>query len=59
MQKLEDPAAYLERYGDRLVILDEIQRYPNLFQSLRGIIDARRREGRGNGRFLVLGSASN
>ncbi len=27
--------------------------------SLRGVIDARRREGRGNGRFLVLGSASN
>ena len=26
--------------------------------TLRGIIDARRREGRGNGRFLVLGSAT-
>jgi len=59
IQKLEDPAAYLERHGDKLVILDEIQRYPNLFQPLRGIIDARRREGRGNGRFLFLGSASN
>jgi predicted AAA+ superfamily ATPase len=58
-QKLRDPAHYLEMHSDKLVILDEIQRYPDLFMSLRGIIDARRREGKGNGRFLVLGSASN
>lgn len=58
-QKLKDPAHYLELHAEKLVILDEIQRYPDLFMSLRGIIDARRREGRGNGRFLVLGSATN
>jgi uncharacterized protein len=58
-QKLEDPVNYLNIHADKLVILDEIQRYPDLFMPLRGIIDARRREGRGNGRFLVLGSASN
>ncbi len=58
-QKLQDPIHYLSMHADKLVILDEIQRYPDLFMSLRGIIDARRREGRGNGRFLVLGSASN
>lgn len=58
-QKLKDPAHYLELHADKLVILDEVQRYPDLFMSLRGIIDARRREGRGNGRFLVLGSATN
>jgi predicted AAA+ superfamily ATPase len=58
-QKLRDPAHYLEMHSDKLVILDEVQRYPDLFMSLRGIIDARRREGKGNGRFLVLGSASN
>ena len=58
-QKLSDPEHYLEIHADKLVILDEIQRYPDFFMSLRGIIDARRREGRGNGRFLVLGSASN
>jgi predicted AAA+ superfamily ATPase len=40
------------------VILDEIQRTPQLFQSLRGLIDAGRRSGQGTGRFLVLGSAS-
>ena len=58
-QKLTDPAHYLARHTNKLVILDEIQRHPNLFMSLRGIIDARRREGCGNGCFLVLGSASN
>ena len=45
-------------HADKLVILAEVQRYPDLFMSLRGIIDARRREERGNGRFLILGSAS-
>lgn len=58
-QKLRDPAHYLGLHADKLIILDEVQRYPDLFMSLRGVIDARRREGRGNGRFLVLGSASN
>ena len=59
IQKLQDPTHYLNLHADKLVILDEIQRYPNLFMSLRGIIDKRRFEGRGIGRFLVLGSASN
>ena len=59
IQKLRDPAHYLGLHADKLVILDEIQRYPDLFMSLRGVIDAGRREGKGNGRFLVLGSASN
>jgi predicted AAA+ superfamily ATPase len=59
LQKLNDPAHYLGLHADKLVILDEIQRYPDLFKSLRGIIDQRRRERRGNGRFLILGSASN
>lgn len=58
-QKLKDPAHYLKTHADKLVILDEVQRYPDLFMSLRGVIDAGRREGPGNGRFLVLGSASN
>jgi predicted AAA+ superfamily ATPase len=58
-QKLKDPVYYLNLHADELVILDEVQRYPDLFMSLRGVIDARRREGRGNGRFLILGSASN
>ena len=58
-QKLDNPTHYLGLHADRLVILDEVQRYPDLFLSLRGLIDAGRREGHGNGRFLILGSATN
>ena len=57
LQTLESPAHYLNLHADKLVVIDEVQRYPDLFMSLRGIIDARRREGRGNGRFLIIGSA--
>lgn len=56
--KLAEPELYLAQHEDELVILDEIQRTPHLFQSLRGLVDAGRRRGRGKGRFLVLGSAS-
>ncbi|HEX8726374.1 MAG TPA: ATP-binding protein, partial [Gemmatimonadaceae bacterium] len=56
--KLAEPELYLARHEDKLVILDEIQRTPQLFRSLRGLIDAGRRRGHGKGRFLVLGSAS-
>jgi predicted AAA+ superfamily ATPase len=57
-QKLSDPAFFLSRFEDRLVILDEIHRVPEIFQPLRGIIDEGRRKGKGIGRFLILGSAS-
>jgi uncharacterized protein len=56
--KLEDPVAYLESHAEKLVILDEIHRTPDLFDSLRGIIDRGRRTGNRTGRFLLLGSAS-
>ncbi|SLN39564.1 ATP-binding protein [Oceanibacterium hippocampi] len=56
--KLADPALFLGAYEDRLVILDEIHRVPELFQELRGLIDRGRRHGRRTGRFLLLGSAS-
>ncbi len=56
--KLTDPELYLAQHADKLVILDEIQRAPQLFQNLRGLIDKGRRRGQGRGRFLVLGSAS-
>src|ERR1019366_9170237 len=57
-EKLSDPALFLRAYEDRLVILDEIHRVPELFQALRGLIDQGRRHGRRHGRFLMLGSAS-
>src|SRR3990172_12145838 len=56
--RLEDAHDYLSRHADKLVILDEIQRAPGLFQTLRGLIAAGRRRGRRTARFLVLGSAS-
>lgn len=56
--KLGEPALFLGQYADRLVILDEIHRVPELFQTLRGVIDRGRRSGRRVGRFLLLGSAS-
>ncbi len=56
--KLAEPEQYLAQHEDKLVILDEIQRTPQLFQTLRVLIDRGRRHGRGKGRFLVLGSAS-
>jgi hypothetical protein len=56
--KLADPALYLAAHEDKLVILDEIQNAPDLFRTLRGLIDKGRRKGRKTGRFLLLGSAS-
>ena len=57
-EKLADPALYLSAHEDKLVILDEIQNAPDLFATLRGLIDKGRRRGRRTGRFLLLGSAS-
>ena len=56
--KLADPERYLAEHEDELVILDEVHRAPELFQSLRGLIDRGRRHGKRVGRFLLLGSAS-
>lgn len=54
LAKLADPELFLSRHGDQLVVLDEIQRQPELFSVLRALIDENRRPGR----FLLLGSAS-
>ena len=56
--KLSDPTSFLSAHADKLVILDEIQRSPDLFPVLRGLIDKNREQGRGAGQFLLLGSAS-
>ncbi len=57
-EKLAQAELYLPQHEDKLVILDEIQRAPDVFQVLRGLIDQGRRKGKGTGRYLVLGSAS-
>jgi uncharacterized protein len=56
--RLTDPALFLRGYADRLVVMDEVQRVPGLFEVLRGLIDERRRRGDRHGHFLLLGSAS-
>ncbi len=56
--KLSNPALFFESVEDHLVILDEIHRMPDIFDTLRGVIDKGRRKGKGKGRFLILGSAA-
>lgn len=54
LNKLNDPEAFFSQFNDGLICLDEIQRVPEIFSILRGVIDRSRR----NGQFLILGSAS-
>jgi len=54
LNKLTDPEAFFSQFSDHLICLDEIQRTPNIFPILRGVIDRHRR----NSQFLILGSAS-
>ena len=56
--KLSDAKLFLKQYEDQLVVLDEIHRVPELFQTLRGLIDKGRQRGHRTGRFFLLGSAS-
>lgn len=58
LQKIQDVAAFHGDNSDKLIILDEVQRLPEIFTSLRGIIDKERRKGNKAGHFLFLGSAS-
>lgn len=58
IRKLSDPEDYLSQRESHLVVLDEIQRVPDLFPSLRSLIDDGRTRGFRAGRFLLLGSAS-
>lgn len=56
--KLSDPVSFLSSQRGKLIILDEIQRTPDLFMVLRGLIDKNRELGHKAGQFLLLGSAS-
>ncbi len=58
LAKLSDPELFLLHNRSRLVILDEVQRAPELFATLRSVIDLRRRDGQPTGQYLLLGSAS-
>lgn len=62
--KLTNVEQYLRTQQQHLVVLDEVQRLPTLFESLRGLIDHARRSSvtdsntRQTGLYLLLGSAS-
>jgi uncharacterized protein len=53
-RKLEDPEIYLKYHQDKCVVIDEVQRMPELFVLLRALIDKDRRPGR----YILLGSAA-
>lgn len=46
LAKLSEPKLFLSDHLDKLVVLDEVQRAPGIFQALRGLIDRARREGK-------------
>ena len=54
IRKLEHAEWFLESQSDKLLVIDEIQRKPELFPVIRALVDNHRRPGR----FLILGSAS-
>ncbi len=52
--KLQEPLAFLEANKDRLICIDEVQRYPDIFAIFRSYLDRNNRPGQ----LLLLGSAS-
>lgn len=58
LQKVRDIVSFHNANKDKLIILDEVQRLPEVFSPIRGIIDKERRKGNKAGQFLFLGSAS-
>jgi uncharacterized protein len=54
LDKLNDPELFLKRNEDKTIIIDEVQRKPELFPLLRALIDQKRVPGR----FVILGSAT-
>jgi len=52
--KLQNPLVYLEANQNSLICIDEVQRYPEIFQIFRSYLDKNNRPGQ----LLLLGSAS-
>lgn len=51
---LQNPIPFFNQHKNDCIIIDEVQRIPELFPVLRSVIDSHRKPGR----FLLLGSAS-
>ena len=58
LARIADIEQYCALNAGKLLIMDEVHRYPGLFGPLRSIIDERRQAGDRTGQFLLLGSAS-
>ena len=56
--KVQDIEAFHQANREHLIILDEVQRVPEIFAAIRGLIDAERRRGHRYGLFLFLGPAT-
>ncbi len=54
LSKLSEPALYFKKNEDTCIIIDEVQRVPELFPILRSMIDQKRIPAR----FILTGSAS-
>lgn len=54
LNKLTEAEIFFRQFKKRLICLDEIQRVPDIFPILRGVIDRNKI----NSQFLILGSAS-
>lgn len=58
LRKLNDAEALLSARIGTLTVIDEVHRVPELFATLRWLIDEARQRGHMAGQFLLLGSAS-
>jgi uncharacterized protein len=54
INRLSNPQVFFENNSEKCIIIDEVQRMPELFPVLRAVIDQHRVPGR----FILLGSAS-
>lgn len=54
LRKLSEPEIFFENHRESLLCLDEIQLVPEIFKTIRGTVDKRKK----NTQFLILGSAS-
>ena len=53
-RRIQDPGLFFQDNRQKLIVIDEIQRKPDLFPEIRAEVDTDRK----SGRFLILGSAS-
>lgn len=58
LAKLDNPMLALSSVQQELIVIDEIQRRPELFPVLRVLADAQKTEQERKRKFLILGSAS-